>query len=163
MPAKWIWRRCLMNILRRKKHSLWQGLSTAGLLVRPLLLLTAGIRGPARPYSMAYAQRRVREARSAAKLGNHVTLDACRHGGMTELEEAELTDGQGRALSTHKTQQSYEGYAKRTAKRMLSATRKRHAHRLASQQNEQGDSVRNGAPESVRNDTPEQKEISKQN
>ena len=26
------------------------------------------------------------------------TLDACRHGGMTELEEAELTDGQGRAL-----------------------------------------------------------------
>jgi hypothetical protein len=30
------------------------------------------------------------------------TLDACRHGGMTELEEAELTDGQGRALSGHK-------------------------------------------------------------
>jgi hypothetical protein len=52
---------------------------------------------------------------------------------MTELEEAELTDGQGHALSTHKTQQSYEGYAKR----MLSATRKRHAHRLA-EQNEPG-------------------------
>src|SRR6266850_6448832 len=63
------------------------------------------------------------------------TLDACRHGGMTELEEAELTDGQGRALSTHRTQQSYEGYAKRTAKRMLSATRKRHAHRLKSVRN----------------------------
>ncbi|WP_166297234.1 hypothetical protein [Bradyrhizobium sp. 2S1] len=61
----------------------------------------------------------------------HFTLDACRHGGLTELEEAELTDGQGRALSTHKTQKAYEGYAKRTAKRMLSATRKRHAHRLA--------------------------------
>jgi hypothetical protein len=28
---------------------------------------------------------------------------ACRHGGMTELEEAELTDGQGRALSAHRT------------------------------------------------------------
>jgi hypothetical protein len=28
-----------------------------------------------------------------------VTLDACRHGGMTESEEVELTDGQGRALS----------------------------------------------------------------
>lgn len=27
-------------------------------------------------------------------------MDACRHGGMTELEEPELTDGQGRALST---------------------------------------------------------------
>jgi hypothetical protein len=33
---------------------------------------------------------------------------------MTELEEAELTDGQGRALSAHRTQQSYIGYAKRT-------------------------------------------------
>jgi hypothetical protein len=37
------------------------------------------------------------------------TLDACRHGGMTELEEAELTDGQGRALSAHRTKESHEG------------------------------------------------------
>ena len=88
----------------------------------------------------------------------HFTMDACRHGGMTELEEAELADGQGRALSTHRTQQSYEGYAKRTAKRMLSATRKRHAHRLA-EQNEPGDSIWNEAPESVRNGTPEQSKI----
>ncbi|WP_342714418.1 hypothetical protein AAFG22_14670 [Bradyrhizobium sp. B024] len=78
----------------------------------------------------------------------HFTLDACRHGGLTELEEAELTDGQGRALSTHRTQQSYEGYAKRTAKRMLSATRKRYAHRLANEiatsvQNDGGDGVQN--------------------
>jgi len=49
---------------------------------------------------------------------------------MTELEEAELTDGQGRALSAHKSR-AYEGYAKRTMKRALTATRKRHAHRLA--------------------------------
>jgi CheY-like chemotaxis protein len=34
------------------------------------------------------------------------------HGGMTELEEAELTGGQGRALSGHKTTQAYKGYAK---------------------------------------------------
>jgi len=60
------------------------------------------------------------------------TLDACRHGGMTELEQAELTDGQGRALSAHESQQAYEGYAKRTMGRALSATRKGHAHRLAS-------------------------------
>ena len=50
------------------------------------------------------------------------TLDACRHGGMTELEEAELTDGQGRALSGHRTQRAYEGYAKRTFERALPAT-----------------------------------------
>lgn len=84
----------------------------------------------------------------------HFTLDACRHGGMTELEEAELTDGQDRALSTHKTQKAYEGYAKRTSKRMLSATRKRYAHRLANEQaeNEQATDVQNEAPECVQNE-----------
>jgi len=85
---------------------------------------------------------------------SYFTLDACRHGGMTELEEAELTDGQGRALSTHKTQKSYEGYAKRTAKRMLSATRKRHAHRLA---NETATDVQNGAPDGVQNENQTEK------
>jgi hypothetical protein len=65
------------------------------------------------------------------------TLDACRHGGMTELEEAELTDGQGRALSGHKTAQAYRGYAKETMQRALAATRKRHAHLLAQKQFEQ--------------------------
>jgi hypothetical protein len=44
---------------------------------------------------------------------------------MTELEEAELTDGLGRALSGHRTQRAYEGYAKRTLARALPATRKR--------------------------------------
>ena len=32
------------------------------------------------------------------------TLDSRRHGGMTELKEAELIDGQGRALSAHALQ-----------------------------------------------------------
>jgi len=76
------------------------------------------------------------------------TLDACRHGGMTELEEAELTDGQGRALSAHKSQQAYAGYAKRTLKRALAATRKRH-HALANAtrtniQNEPQNDIQNG-------------------
>jgi hypothetical protein len=65
------------------------------------------------------------------------TLDACRHGGMTELEEAELTDGQGRALSGHKTTQAYKGYAKETMQRALAATRKRHAHLLTQRRLEQ--------------------------
>jgi hypothetical protein len=47
---------------------------------------------------------------------------------MTELEEAELTDGQGRALSGHRTQAAYAGYAKSTLARALPATRKRYAH-----------------------------------
>ncbi len=74
--------------------------------------------------------RLVRTLRERLKLPSTFTLDACRHGGMTELEEAELTDGQGRALSAHRSK-AYEGYAKRTEKRALAATRKRHAHRMA--------------------------------
>src|SRR5215471_18409693 len=75
--------------------------------------------------------KRVRHLRVALGLPSTFTLDACRHGGMTELEQAELTDGQGRALSGHRTQRAYQGYAKRTLERALPATRKRHAHRIA--------------------------------
>jgi hypothetical protein len=42
-----------------------------------------------------------------ADLSKTFTLDDCRHGGMTELEEAGLTDGQGRALSAHRSK-AYE-------------------------------------------------------
>ena len=93
-------------------------------------------------------QKIVQRMRKEIGLPAMFTLDACRHGGMTELEEAELTEGQGRALSAHRTKESYAGYAKRTEGRMLSATRKRHAHALANQiatsvQNATGDSVQN--------------------
>lgn len=53
------------------------------------------------------------------------SLDKCRHGGMTELEEMGLTEGQGRVLSKHKTASAYRGYAKETEKRVLEATKKR--------------------------------------
>ena len=85
--------------------------------------------GKFKPYSFSGMQKIVQRMRKEIGLPVHFTLDACRHGGMTELEEAELTDGQGRALSAHRTQQSYAGYAKRTEARLFSATRKRHAHR----------------------------------
>ena len=69
---------------------------------------------------------------------------------MTELEEAELTDGHGRALSGHRTRRAYEGYAKRTLERALPATRRRYAHALA---NAQGTSVQNAARSPVQNET----------
>ena len=62
-------------------------------------------------------QKIVHTMRDKLRLPSTFTLDSCRHGGMTELEEAELTDGQGRALSAHKSQQAYEGYARRTMER----------------------------------------------
>ena len=89
--------------------------------------------GKAKPFSFSGMQKIVQRMRKEIGLPLTFTLDACRHGGMTELEEAELTEGQGRALSAHRTRESYAGYAKRTEARMLAATRKRHAHRLANQ------------------------------
>jgi hypothetical protein len=50
---------------------------------------------------------------------------------MTELEEAELTDGQGWAISGHRTRAADAGYAKRTIARALPATRKRYAQMKA--------------------------------
>jgi hypothetical protein len=106
--------------------------------------------GVTKPYSFSGMQKIVHTMRDRLNLPATFTLDACRHGGMTELEEAELTDGQGRALSAHKSQQAYEGYAKRTIERALSATRKRLAHRLA---NVTGTNVQNEQQNGVQNDT----------
>jgi hypothetical protein len=51
-------------------------------------------------------------------------------------------------LSAHKSQQAYEGYAKRTMERALSATRKRHAHRLA---NATGTNIQNEPQNHIQN------------
>jgi hypothetical protein len=107
-----------------------------------------------KPYSYSGFEKILQQlGKKIEELPSYFTLDACRHGGMTELEEAALTEGQGRALSGHKTAQAYRGYAKDTFDRALSTTRKRHAHRLA---NAQGTNVRNEGRISVRNDTEEQ-------
>jgi hypothetical protein len=117
---------------------------------------TRGKTEPGKPkatkvYSESGMAKLVRRLRNDAGLPATFTLDACRHGGMTELEEAELTDGQGRALSAHKSR-AYEGHAKRTMERALAATRKRHAHRIAASSNAQGTEFRNEAQNEFRND-----------
>jgi hypothetical protein len=106
---------------------------------------------PSKLYSESGMAKLVRRLRNEAGLPSTFTLDACRHGGMTELEEAELTDGQGRALSAHKSR-AYEGYAKRTMERALAATRKRHAHRIVASSNKRGTEFRNEAQNEFRND-----------
>lgn len=113
------------------------------------MILREVAEGKSKPYSFSGMQKIVQRMRKDIGLPVEFTLDACRHGGMTELEEAELTDGQGRALSAHKTKQSYAGYAKRTAPRMLAATRKRHAHALA---NQPATSIQNEACELIQNE-----------
>jgi hypothetical protein len=113
------------------------------------MILRPGQKGVAQPYDRHEMAKIVRKLRDCLGLPATFTLDACRHGGMTELEEAELTDGQGRALSGHRTKPAYEGYAKRTLERALPATRKRYAHALA---NAQGTSVQNALGFAVQNE-----------
>jgi len=126
----------------------------------PMILREVKTRNGAafKPFSYSGFEKIVQQLRKKIEgVPSYFTLDACRHGGMTELEEAALTEGQGRALSGHKTAQAYRGYAKETFDRALSATRKRHAHRLAntrctSVQNEGQISVQNGAEEQKASD-----------
>jgi hypothetical protein len=105
--------------------------------------------GTTDPFKPNHMAKLVRKLADKFGLPRIFTLDACRHGGMTELEEAELTIGQGKVLSGHRTDRAYSGYAKTTMKRALAATRKRHAHRLANVerttiQNEAQNAVQNG-------------------
>jgi integrase len=77
------------------------------------------------PYTMNYAAACVRKARAAAGLPEHVTLDACRHGGMTELGDAELAEQGVMALSGHRTPQAARLYIKRTDHQRRRAAAKR--------------------------------------
>ena len=94
---------------------------------------------------MRDARARVRKAASDAKLAADLTLAACRHGGLTELGNAELTVQGVMALSGHKTPQAARIYVKRTGTQRVTAARRRRAwiesnrngeHTVAESQNE---------------------------
>lgn len=106
-------------------------------------------RGAVRPYSFSYAKRIVREARRAAGLPEHVTMTACRHGGMTELGDAELTEQGVMSLSGHRTPDAARGYVKKTDAQRLAAARKRRAWvlELEHARNESQNEQRNGESE----------------
>ena len=91
------------------------------------IVVSPGERGAARPYSFSYAKRIVRDARRAAGMPEHVTMTACRHGGMTELGDAELTEQAVMSLSGHRSPDAARGYVKKTEAQRLAAARKRRA------------------------------------
>jgi integrase len=91
------------------------------------MVVTPGKKGTNKPYSFSYAKRVVREARRAADLPEYVTMTACRHGGMTELGDAELTEQGVMSLSGHRSPEAARGYIKRTDAQRLAAARKRRA------------------------------------
>lgn len=75
----------------------------------------------ARPYSESHAQHIVQRARAKAGLPAHITLEACRHGGMTELGDAELPEQLVMSLSGHLTPAAARLYVKRTERQRLTA------------------------------------------
>ncbi len=85
-----------------------------------------GQRAP-RAYTFRHARAVVRKAAAAAGLPDWLTLDACRHGGLTELGDAGLTESEEMSISAHATPEAKRRYVKRTESRRLSAARKRRA------------------------------------
>ena len=92
----------------------------------------------------------MRAARNHAGLGAHVTLDACRHGGMTELGDAELSEQNVMALSGHKTPDAARLYLKRTEKQRAIGARRRRAFLEFEERSE--DKTRNEPLPGTRND-----------
>src|SRR5204863_9705874 len=94
----------------------------------PAVLRRPKARGaPSRPFLLREARKRVRLAANAAGLPADLTLAACRHGGLTELGDAELTEQGVMALSGHKDARSARLYIKRTETQRLAAARRRRA------------------------------------
>jgi hypothetical protein len=95
-------------------------------LMKPKRLRGAKV-ATAKPFLLRTARNRVRAAARAEKLPEDLTLAACRHGGLTELGDAELTEQGVMALSGHRTPEAARLYVKRTETQRASAARKRRA------------------------------------
>ena len=101
----------------------------------------------ARLYLLRTARNRVRKAARKAGLPDWLSLASCRHGGLTELGDAELTEQGVLALSGHKSPSAARLYVKRTEAQRVSAARKRRAWvEAASKQEQEADKSRNEAP-----------------
>jgi hypothetical protein len=90
-----------------------------------------------RPFLLRDARKHVRLAATKAGLPADLTLAACRHGGLTELGDAELTEQGVMALSGHKDPRSARLYVKRTDQQRLAAALKRRTWVDAASETEQ--------------------------
>lgn len=77
------------------------------------------------PYDEHLFRKHVRVVRRAAKLPATFTMMSCRHGGLTELGDAEATDQEMMAMGGHKTRAMLTVYSRRTRKQAMNAARKR--------------------------------------
>lgn len=124
-------------------------LGEAIVLFRPITNPHTKKRGPARLYTLRDARARVREAARLANLPDWLTLDACRHGGITELADSGLSESQEMSMSGHSTPDAKRRYVKKTDAQRLEAVRKRR-HWISEQkevetQNGQNPETQNGS------------------
>ena len=95
-----------------------------------------------RPFLLRTARNRVRAIARASGLPDYLTMEACRHGGLTELGDVEVTEQEVMAASGHATPDAARLYLKRTARQRASAARKRRIL-LAFEKEQDGDKTQN--------------------
>jgi hypothetical protein len=120
-------------------------------LSRPIINPHTKKRGQPRPFTLRHAQARIRKVVRAAKLPAYLTLDACRHGGMTELGDSDLTESQEMSLSGHATPDAKRRYVKKTEAQRLAAARKRRAWVMEQSKPE----IQNEADSEIQNEAAE--------
>jgi hypothetical protein len=97
----------------------------------------------ARPFLMRTARARVRKAARAAGLPDWLTMEACRHGGITELGDAGGTDQEVRASTGHDSS-AFLVYLKQTEHQRTNAQRKRRIYLDLEKEQEQDKSQNGG-------------------
>lgn len=80
---------------------------------------------------LTYVRKRTKAVVLAAGLRAELSFTSFRHGGFTELGDAELTDAQIRALSRQKSSKVVRGYVKQTERQIVDGTRRRRSVRPA--------------------------------
>lgn len=79
--------------------------------------------------ALDFVKQKSKEVIREAELRDELSFTSFRHGGLTELGDAELTDAQIRALSRQKSSKVLPRYIKRTRRQIVAGTQKRRALR----------------------------------
>jgi hypothetical protein len=86
-------------------------------------------------------RKKTKAALKAAELRQKLSFTSFRHGGFTELGDADLTDAQIRALSRQKSTKIVQGYVKRTQQQIIDGTKKRRGIRPAAEEDATADQL----------------------
>lgn len=99
----------------------------------PLVIVSEAKRGGVRkPYERTYFAQLVRKIRDEAGLPKDLTFTSFRHGGVTEIGDADISDQGALSLTGHKTRDILSVYMKRTEAQRVAAARARLDYRAPS-------------------------------